>query len=171
MEIFEQFGFDWRLFAAQVVNFLVIAYIFKRFLYKPLLDVLSKRNQAIKKGLKDAENAAKASEQAENEKEEILKKASIEADRILSEAKEQAQQSREEIMNQAKLDIEKMMTQTKEAIALEKENFKKEAKDLSLTLSQTLMQNVIVGLFDKKESDVLTKKAITKLKYDKSSKN
>jgi F-type H+-transporting ATPase subunit b len=50
MEILNQFGLDWKLFIAQIVNFLVIAYIFKRFLYKPILDALHKRNDAIKKG-------------------------------------------------------------------------------------------------------------------------
>jgi hypothetical protein len=84
MEIFEQFGFDLKLFAAQIVNFLVIAFIFKKFLYKPILDTLQKRKAAIKKGLKDAEDASLALEKAEESKEQILNKASKEAESIIA---------------------------------------------------------------------------------------
>ena len=171
MELFEQFGFDIKLFVAQIVNFLVIAYLFKRFLYKPILDVLSKRNLAIKKGLKDAELATKANDEAQIQKDEILKKAGIEADRIILEAKNQAQEARDSLMEQTKNDIAKMMNSTKEQIEMERENFKKEAKDMSLILAQTILQNTITGLFDEKEKDALLKKGIQKIKNDKQSKN
>lgn len=164
MEILNQFGFDLKLFAAQIVNFLVIAFVFKKFLYKPILDTLQKRNSAIKKGLKDAEMATRALEQAEAQKDEILKTAGKEAERILGEAKLQAQGARDEMMSQTKQDLEKMMIQTKEQINLERENFKTEARDISLEISRQILQTAINGLFDKKDQEQLIKKGIQKIK-------
>lgn len=163
MEILNEFGFDIKLFVAQIVNFLVIAYLFKRFLYKPILDTLDKRNRAIAKGVKDAELATKALEDAESEKDEILKKAGKEAEKILEEAKAQAELMRDETMQQTKKDIERMMQQTNDQIVLERENFKKEARDLSLELSRQILQNTIVGLFDKKDNEKLVAKSIGKI--------
>ena len=171
MEIFEQFGFDFKLFAAQIVNFLVIAFIFKKFLYKPILTTLQKRNDAIKKGLKDAENAAKALEKAEETRDEILNKAGKESERIITEAKQQAEESREKIISDTRAEIERMMAQTKEQIALERDEFRKEARDLSLEMSKQILENAITGLFEKKDQEALVKKGIQKIKNDKQTKN
>ncbi len=171
MEIFEQFGFDLKLFAAQIVNFLVIAYIFKRFLYKPILSTLDKRNAAIKKGLKDAEAATAALEKAETDRDELLRKAGLESEKMMTEAKNQATEAREKMMSDTKADLEKMMKETQEQIALERENFKKEAKDMSLEMSRQILEVTLANLFDKKEKDILLKKGIQKLKNDKQAKN
>ncbi len=164
MEILNQFGFDIKLFVAQIINFLVIAYIFKRFLYKPILNTLHSRTKLIKKGLKDAEDAASALENAQNKSDEILAKAGKEAERILAEAKNHAQESREKIMNDTKVEIEKMMQQTKEQIELERTQFRTEAKDMSLEISRQILQSAIIGLFDKKEQQELIKKGVQKIK-------
>lgn len=171
MEILNQFGFDIKLFLAQIVNFLIIAYVFKRFLYKPILDTLNKRNTTIKKGLKDAEEATLALENAQAQKDELLSKAGKEADRLLEEGKSQAQAARDELMEQTKKEIAKMMEQTRDQIILERENFKKEAKDISLEISKQILQTAISDLFDKKDQDALIKRGVQKIKNDKSTKN
>ncbi len=164
MEILNQFGFDLKLFAAQIVNFLVIAFVFKRFLYKPLLAVLNKRKTTIKKGLLDAEKAQKALEEAESKKDEILSKAGKEAERIINEAKNQAASSRELMLEETKNEIASMMEATKAQIELEKENFTKEAKNMSLELSRQILSSTIENLFDRKEQETLIKKSLTKIK-------
>ncbi len=164
MEILDQFGFDIKLFVAQIVNFLVIAYVFKRFLYKPLLAILEKRKSTIKKGLLDAEKAEKALSEAEEKKDAILAKAGKEAERLINEAKNQATSARELMLEDTKKEIATMMEATKIQIELEKENFKKEAKNLSLELSRQILSTTIESLFDKKEQDTLIKKGITKIK-------
>ena len=164
MEILNQFGFVIKLFVAQIINFLVIAYIFKRFLYKPILTTLQNRTKLIKKGLKDAEDAAAALENAQNKSDELMVKAGKEAERILVEAKQHAQESREKIMEDTKKEIEKMMLQTKEQIELERAQFKTEAKDMSLEISRQILETAIIGLFDKKEQQELIKKGAQKIK-------
>lgn len=164
MEILNQFGFDIKLFAAQIVNFLVIAYIFKRFLYKPILATLKKRQELIAKGLKDAKKASEALENAENQKNEILGKASKESERILNEAKKQSQVAKDEIMNTARTDVEKLMKQSREQIKQEHENFIKESRRISLEMSRVILLKTVGGLFDKEEQEILIKKGLTKLK-------
>lgn len=164
MEILEHFGFDIRLFVAQIVNFLVIAYLFKRFLYKPLLTTLKKRQEVIEKGLKDAEKASKALEQAEEEKDKILEVASKEAENILTEAKKQSENIREELLSKAKDDAEKLLAQTKDQIELEKKKFEKDARNIALDISKTILEDSIKNLFDQKSQEVLVKKGIERIK-------
>ncbi len=171
MEILNQFGFDLKLFVAQIVNFLVIAFVFKKFLYKPILSILDQRKLTIKKGLLDAERAQKELEKAEIKSEELLNKASKEAEKLIDEAKTQAQEAREEMVAKTKSDIEKMMAETKLQIDLERENFKKEAEDLSLELSRQILNRTLGSLFDPKQKDILVKKGLSLIEHDKQAKN
>lgn len=164
MEILNQFGFDIQLFVAQIVNFLIIAFIFKRFMYKPLLSAIKKREEKISKGLKDAENAQKALEEAQVRSEEIVLKASREADKILQTTKQEAENIRTELVQKATLDTEKMITAAKEQIELEREKFKKESKNLALTLANKILEGSLKGLFDKNEQEQIIKKGLQKIK-------
>jgi len=49
--------FDWTTFVLEVVNFLILVWLLKRFLYRPVLDVVARRQTAIAKTLADAEAA------------------------------------------------------------------------------------------------------------------
>ncbi len=47
---------NWSTFVLEIFNFLVLVWILKRFLYKPVLDVIARRRAGIEKTLNDAEN-------------------------------------------------------------------------------------------------------------------
>lgn len=70
--LIEVFGIDIRLITIQVINFVVLATILTYLLYKPVLKMLNDRETKIKQGLSDAEAAAKARENAEEERRSIL---------------------------------------------------------------------------------------------------
>jgi F-type H+-transporting ATPase subunit b len=46
--------FDWTTFILEIINFLILVWILKRFLYRPILDVIAKRREGIEKTLADA---------------------------------------------------------------------------------------------------------------------
>ena len=46
---------SWSTFVLEIINFLILVWILKRFLYKPVLAVITQRQQAIKKSMTDAE--------------------------------------------------------------------------------------------------------------------
>ncbi|MHB8921279.1 MAG: F0F1 ATP synthase subunit delta [Halothiobacillus sp.] len=55
---------DWFTVAAQVVNFLILVWLLKRFLYRPILDAIDAREQRIAAALADAEAKKIEAEQA-----------------------------------------------------------------------------------------------------------
>ncbi len=75
MNILNTFGFQPVLFLAQLVNFLILVYVFKRFLYKPILKTLQERRRVIAKGITDAQDAAKEKAEAEAKKAEAAEAA------------------------------------------------------------------------------------------------
>jgi len=46
---------NWSTFVLEIINFLVLVWILKRFLYQPVLDVIARRREGIEKRLSDAE--------------------------------------------------------------------------------------------------------------------
>jgi F-type H+-transporting ATPase subunit b len=62
--------FSWTTFVLEIINFLVLIWILKRFLYKPVMDAIAQRKAAIEKALADGKllqsNAQVLKEQYEN---------------------------------------------------------------------------------------------------------
>src|SRR3989344_8342526 len=90
MEIIKNFGVDPVLLVAQIVNFLVILFILKKYLYKPILDILNKRQNAVEEGIRNAEDARIKLEKAVIEEKNILKEAQAAAKKIIEDARDDA---------------------------------------------------------------------------------
>lgn len=153
MEILNNFGFEPIFFTAQIINFLILFFIFKKFLYKPILKVLKNRAHAITKGLEDAEYAKKALEDAEVQKDKIIAKAALEAEKIIKETRGNAQSIREEILNKSRVEAEKIIAQSRDTALLELAAVKDQARDISLELTQKVLDRVLTEFFTKEEKD------------------
>ena len=46
---------SWTTFILEIINFLVLVWILKRFFYKPVLDVIARRRAGIEKTMTDAQ--------------------------------------------------------------------------------------------------------------------
>ena len=79
MEKFAQFGVEPILLGAQIVNFLLLLYLLKRFLYKPVLGIIKKREDKIRLGLEAAAKGEELFKKAAEEEKKRLQKASEEA--------------------------------------------------------------------------------------------
>ncbi|OPZ78767.1 MAG: ATP synthase subunit b, sodium ion specific [Alphaproteobacteria bacterium ADurb.Bin438] len=99
-------GIDWVTFSAQIVNLIVLGWLLKRFLYKPILNAIDAREKAISSRVSEANDLAKKAEQEISDLR--LKKDSFEKDKyaILSKAKEEAENTKERLLRDAKIDVE-----------------------------------------------------------------
>src|SRR6266481_6164018 len=87
-EVGETFGFDWKIFFSQVISFVIVALVLRRFAYKPILAVLEERRQRIAEGLLNAEKIKQQLAEAEQRHAEILAKANAQAQKMIDEARE-----------------------------------------------------------------------------------
>lgn len=163
MEILNTFGFDVKLFVAQIVNFLILAFIFKKFLYKPILNMLKQRENKIKRALEDAEETRRILEQTEKKKNEILKDTRTEAKKIIDDAKEIADKARGEMLESSRKEAEKIISSAKEQGILEMEKLEKRVKIMALDISYSVLQNVIKSLFSNEEKEKILKKAVKEM--------
>ena len=84
----DTFGWNPWLFLSQVISFVIVALLLRRFAYKPILAVLEERRRRIEEGQLNAEKIKKQLAEAEQRYAEILAKANADAQRMIDEARE-----------------------------------------------------------------------------------
>jgi F-type H+-transporting ATPase subunit b len=124
----ETFGFDTKIFLSQVISFIIVALVLKRFAYKPILAVLEERRQRIQEGLLNAEKIKQQLAEAEQRHAEILAKANAQAQKMIDEARESAGIVAERKQQEAVAAAEQIMAKAREASAIEHERTMTELK-------------------------------------------
>jgi F-type H+-transporting ATPase subunit b len=124
----ETFGFDWKIFLSQVVSFILVALVLRRFAYKPILAVLEERRQRIAEGLLNAEKIKQQLAEAEQRHAEILAKANAQAQKMIDDARESAEHVGERKQQEAIAAAEQIIVKAKEASAIERERVMAELK-------------------------------------------
>jgi F-type H+-transporting ATPase subunit b len=117
--ILHSFGISWPLFLAQVVNFSVVAFILWKLAFKPVLATLDERQQKIAAGLKYADEMKAKLDATQVETVAILKKASVEASRIIDEARKSAKDYLDRQTQEATAKANDVLVKGQQAIELE----------------------------------------------------
>jgi F-type H+-transporting ATPase subunit b len=127
-ETAETFGWNPWLFLSQVISFVIVALLLRRFAYKPILAVLEERRRRIEEGLLNAEKIKKELAAAEQRYAEILAKANAAAQKMIDEARESSAHLAERKEQEAVVAAEQIMAKAREAAALEHERTMAELK-------------------------------------------
>ena len=137
---------DWFTVGAQALNFLILVWLMKHFLYKPILNAIDAREKLIATELADA--AAKKAE-AQKEHEEFQRK-NEEFDQqraaLLSKATDEAKTERQRLLDEARKAADALSAKRQEAL-------KNDAHNLSQAISRRTQQEVFA----------ITRKALTDL--------
>ncbi len=118
-EIQKNYGFDTKYFIAQVVNFLIVAFLLYRFAFKPVLATLDERQKKIDDGLRFADEMKHKLNESEIKYSQAVKQGSIEAQKIVEEAKEHAKHSSEKQTQDTIAQVEQMLTNARQAAVQE----------------------------------------------------
>lgn len=162
-KVLTDFGVNPILLAAQVVNFLVLLFILKKILYKPVITLLDERKKKIEESLKNAEKIQKELEETEVNREKILADAIEEGKKIIAEASAQGNALMVESQNKAKADMEAMMEQGKAMIAGERDKMTREVKQDVARMIEMSMEKVLGGI-DAKSQQKLVDDAVKTIK-------
>src|SRR5213596_1647253 len=111
----DTFGWDPKLFFSQVISFIIVAYLLKRFAYKPILGVLEQRRQQIAQAHLNAE-AQKMIEEARSSASHLADRKQQEAitaaEQILAKAREASAIEHERTMTQLKRELGRLVVET-----------------------------------------------------------
>ena len=103
----EALGVNLGFFIFQVLNFSIVLILLYAWAYKPIINMLKKRQETIAKSLEDARVASEARENAEEEARQILAKAQTEAAEKVREATERAEEAAKGVRAEAESEAAK----------------------------------------------------------------
>lgn len=112
---------DWFTFAAQIVNFLVLLALLRRFLYQPVLGVMRRRREEIEKRLDEAASARREAEEQSKRLEEEKRDLEEKRNELLEEAREEAQQRRRQLLDEARSEVEEARERWRRDLQRERE--------------------------------------------------
>jgi F-type H+-transporting ATPase subunit b len=115
---------DWFTVGAQVLNFLILVFLMKRFLYKPVLRAIKDREKRIAEELANAD-----SKKAEAQKEgDEFKKKNEEFDQqragLLSKATDEAKAEGQRLLDEARKTADALSLKRQEALKTEEQNLR-----------------------------------------------
>ena len=144
--------FSFGLFIWQVVIFVGLILLLKKFAWKPILDAVNEREEGIKNALLSAENAKKEMQNLKSDNEKLLAEARLERDTMMKEARE----IKEKMINDAKTEAQtagqKMIEQAKASIESEKNAALAELKAQVSTLSLDIAEKLLKDELSNKEA-------------------
>jgi F-type H+-transporting ATPase subunit b len=114
---------DWFTYGAQIVNFLILLYLLKRFLYDRILEMADERQEEIAERFQTAEEkekeAAEEAAQYRRQRQELEEK----REEWLAEAKENATKKEKEMRQAARQEIDAEKSRWRQALVREQETF------------------------------------------------
>ena len=118
--------FDWFTVGAQALNFLILVWLMKRFLYKPILDAIEAREKRIAQSLADAASKEAA---AQKERDEFqARNADFDRQRkeLLSRAQDEIQTERKRLMDEARQAADALRLKRQDALTSELQNLRQD---------------------------------------------
>src|ERR1700733_6885035 len=152
---------NWFTVVAQAINFLILVWLLKRFLYKPILHAIDERERGIATQLADVE--AKKAEAQKDRDDFQHKNEAFEHERAarLQKATDEAEAERQRLLNQAHKDADALRAKYQATLESEQRNLNQEIvrwtqkevfaitrktlADLASTSLEERMGDVLVG--------------------------
>lgn len=122
------FGWNPWLFLSQVISFVIVALLLRRFAYQPILAVLEERRRRIEEGLLNADKIKQELAEAEKRYAEILEKGNAEAQKMIDEARASSAVIAERKQQEAITAAEQILAKAREASVLEHQRTMSELK-------------------------------------------
>ncbi len=119
---------DPMIVGSQILDLLILLFILKAILYKPLMKLLAEREQTIKQGVEDAESAKILLKESEANREHMLKTARAEGQTMLESARRSGEQVRTEILTKAQDEAQHIITSGQQSVDAEKSKAIQEVK-------------------------------------------
>ncbi|MEQ1601983.1 MAG: F0F1 ATP synthase subunit delta [Methylophilaceae bacterium] len=124
---------DWFTVGAQALNFLILIWLMKRFLYQPILHAIDVREKLIAKQLADAESKRTEARQERDEFQRKNKEFDQQRAALLDQAAEDAKAEQQQLLAEARQAVDALKTKRQETL-------QNDARNLNQAISRRIQQ-------------------------------
>ena len=135
--------FSFGLFFWQIIIFVLLLILLRKYAWKPILNAVNDREEGIKNALDSAEKAKLEMQNLQADNEKLLQEARSEREVMLKEAREIKAKMIADAKEEAKGEADKMVAQAQAAIESEKKSAIAELKQQVASLSLEIAEKVV----------------------------
>lgn len=146
-----------------LLNFLLVLFVGKKFLYGPVLKMIQSRQKEIDDMYADAGSAKEQAQKLQQEYQQKLNDASATANQLVQQAVVRAQSREEEILRNANAEAEAILDKAAASIAQEKKATINDAKDEISGLALAIAGKVVQKELNPKEQSEMIDRFIEEL--------
>jgi F-type H+-transporting ATPase subunit b len=143
MDILNSLGINLGAVLWHTVNFLILLWVVRRFLYKPVVRMLDDRSARIREGLAQSERVREETARLEEQSRTILDDARRESQQLLAQANRNAEQTMAEARRQAQAEGDRLIERARTEIAREREQTFQELRQQVADLAVSAAGRVI----------------------------
>lgn len=140
-------GINWPGLLTQLISFLILFLLLKKFLYRPVIKMLEDRAEKIKTSLEVADKIKQEAEQTTAANESLMLKAREESQALISESREQAKKIKESELEKSKLQIEIERKRALDEIRSEEDkiinNIRSEFSGLAISAAEKIIEREV----------------------------
>lgn len=149
-------GFSVQAFVIQLITFILVFMLLKKFAFKPIVTMLEKRRQTIEDGVLLGEKMEKRMKNLESESEKVIREARHEADRIIANAHKESREIAHKAEKSAKAKTDAMLKEARQQIGEDAEQARRGLeKDIVSLVSEATEAVVHEKVDAKKDSELI----------------
>lgn len=137
---------DWLTVIAQIVNFLILVWLLKRFLYQPVIRAMDTRERGIAAHLEEAELREQTATETTQEYHRKMDALERDRDGFLEQASEAAEVTRRDLLDEARSEVAEQRADWQRRVADEKEEFLRNLKYRAAESIQVMARRSLADL-------------------------
>jgi len=157
---FGALGIDLKAFIVQLITFVIVFYILKKYVFGRIVEVLDKRQKIIEEGVKSAKDMTAQKEKLEKEVAKLKSEARTQADEILAESKVQSEEMIAKATETANEKTDKMIADAKKKIEEETDRSRRSLKNEIVALVVDTTEKLIGSKVDASKDKALIDEAL-----------
>lgn len=139
---------DWFVFFAQIVNFLILIYLLKRFLYGRIIQAMDNREAKIASRIADADKMKKDAEEAAENYAQKMKGLDARFETLLNEARLEAEERRKALLAKAREEVDLIQHNWQESLKRQQKLFLQELRRMTSQQLYAIVKQVLADLAD-----------------------
>lgn len=148
---------DWFTFVAQILNFLVLIWLMKKFLYGPIINAMEQREAGIAARLTDATTAEESAKAREDEYRQQLDELETTRQERLKQVSREVEEWRQDHIQQAKDGVEGDRARWQQSLARDKNSLLNEIQTNVTTLAVDLSRHMMKDMADESLQGLIVK--------------
>jgi F-type H+-transporting ATPase subunit b len=153
---------DWFTVVAQTINFLILVWLLKRFLYKPILDAIDARENRIAQELADADKKRLEARQERDEFERKNEEFNQQRDTLVAQMKDEINHKRQKLLDDAQLAADAISKKRIEAMESEQhrmtEEISRRAQDQVFSITRKTLKDLAETSLEASMTKVFTRR-------------